>query len=158
MLVTHEHDDHNHVELVTLKSTGTVIREKDMLVNGVYKTRTFMDLLIEAVPAYNKNHNVNECVGYFITVDGVKIYAAGDTSETDFMHTLFAKHIDWAILPTDGVFNMSAKEAARCARIIGAKHSIPVHTKPGELFDEKVAKQFDLPSRVIVHPGEEITL
>jgi L-ascorbate metabolism protein UlaG (beta-lactamase superfamily) len=67
-------------------------------------------------------------------------------------------HLDWAILPIDGIYNMGPEEAAACARIIGAKHTIPVHMKPGNLFDEKMAQAFLAQGRVIARPGEEIAL
>lgn len=159
VLVSHEHFDHNHVDLVTLKNDGTILRSSDMLVAGEYKSVMIKGIKIEATPAYNKNHSRNECVGFLITADNLKIYAAGDTSKTKYMSEKLAKErIDYAILPIDGVFNMDAKEAAECAKIIGAKHSIPVHMKPGALFDEGKANAFRPEGRLILKPGTEITL
>lgn len=160
VLVTHEHQDHNAVNLVIQKKGCMVIREKNVLVNGIYrKIDMGKGITVQAVPAYNSNHDRTECVGYVITVDGIVIYASGDTSYTDYMKdTLSKEHINYALLPCDGVFNMDAKEAARCADIIGAKHVIPVHMKPGALFDQSVADRFTAKNRLIVKPGEEITL
>lgn len=160
ILVTHEHYDHTAVKLVTKKETCRTIRERNLLVNGEYKTTVAGKITIQAVPAYNAHHKRSECVGYVITLeDGMKIYAAGDTSYTDFMNDSLSKmNIDYALLPCDGIFNMDAKEAARCADIIGARHSIPVHTKPGQLFDNKVAAGFTARNRLIMQPGEEIAL
>jgi len=160
ILVTHEHYDHTAVNLVTKKGTCRTIRERNLLVNGEYKTTVAGKITIQAVPAYNAHHNRSECVGYVITLeDGIKIYAAGDTSYTDYMNDSLSKmNIDYALLPCDGIFNMDAKEAARCADIIGARHAIPVHTKPGELFDNKVADGFTARNRLIMQPGEEIAL
>ena len=53
---------------------------------------------------------------------------------------------------------MDAKEAAECAKLVGAKHSIPYHTQVGKLFNEKIADQFSVDTRLIVKPGETITL
>jgi hypothetical protein len=50
------------------------------------------------------------------------------------------------------------KEAIACANLVKAKHSIPYHMAPGKLFDQKKAEQFDVPGRLIVPAGEEITL
>lgn len=159
VLVSHEHFDHNHVDLVTLKNDGTILRSSDMLVAGEYKSVMIKGIKIEATPAYNKNHSRNECVGFLITADDLKIYAAGDTSKTKYMSEKLAKEkIDYAILPIDGVFNMDAREAAECAKIIGAKHSIPVHMKPGALFDEGKANAFRPEGRLILKPGTEIPL
>ncbi|MCK9169325.1 MAG: MBL fold metallo-hydrolase [Treponema sp.] len=160
ILVTHEHYDHTAVNLVTKKTKCRIIRERNLLVNGKYKTAAVGKIKIHAVPAYNSNHNRSECVGYIITLeDGLKIYAAGDTSYTDYMtDSLSRMNIDYALLPCDGIYNMDAGEAARCADIIGAAHAIPVHTKPGELFDNEVAAKFNAKNRLIMQPGEEISL
>jgi L-ascorbate metabolism protein UlaG (beta-lactamase superfamily) len=74
------------------------------------------------------------------------------------METFAAKHLDYAILCGDGIFNMNLKEAAECARIIGAKHNIPVHLKPGALYDRAAAEKWDAPNKLILEPGQEVTL
>lgn len=160
ILVTHEHYDHTAVNLVTKKNVCRIIRARNVLVNGEYKTVTVGKIKIQAVPAYNAHHNRAECVGFVITLeDGIKIYASGDTSYTDYMKdSLSTMKLDYALLPCDGIFNMDAAEAALCADIIGAAHAIPVHTKPGELFDSKVAARFNAKNRLILQPGEEIAL
>ena len=158
VLVTHEHHDHNAVELVTVKEGGRVLRAADMLEAGRYQTRVLGDITVHAVPAYNKNHDRSACVGYLIGVDHKRIYAAGDTSTTDFMEKLAGEHLDYALLPIDGVYNMDGREASRCADIIRAKHAIPIHMKPGGLFDRAVAETFQAEGRIILEPGECITL
>lgn len=159
ILVSHEHRDHNVVELVTLKSEGKIYRSSDLMVNGEYKTIVLNGIKIEATPAYNKNHAKNQCVGFLISLDNLKIYAAGDTSKTNYMSEKLAKDkIDYAILPIDGVYNMDVKEASECAKIIGAKHDIPVHMKPGALFDEETANAFHSKGRMILKPGMEVRL
>lgn len=159
VLVSHEHSDHNHVELVKLKNNGKIYRSHDLLSNGKYLSIVYKDIQVEATPAYNKNHSTDECVGFLITVDNLKIYAAGDTSETRYMSGQLAKEIiDYALLPIDGIYNMDPKEASKCAKIIGAKHSIPIHMKPGELFDENKAKAFHADGKIVLKPGVEINL
>ena len=152
------HHDHNAVELVTVKEGGRVLRAADMLEEGRYQTRVLRDITVHAVPAYNKNHDRSACVGYLIGVDHKRIYAAGDTSTTDFMEKLAGEHLDYALLPIDGVYNMDGREASRCADIIRAKHAIPIHMKPGGLFDRAVAETFQAEGRIILEPGECITL
>lgn len=159
VLITHEHRDHNKLEIITQKENCRVLRSETMIENGSYKHMQIGDIGIEAVPAYNKNHDVNKCVGYVIKVDNVKIYAAGDTSTTEYMETNLAKEdLNYALLPSDGFYNMDVKEAEKCAEIIGAKHAIPIHMKPGELFDIQVAEKFCPDNRLIIKPGEEIEL
>ena len=159
ILVTHEHGDHNQIQLVTKKPGCRVITEREALEGGAYRSVYCCGVSVEAVPAYNRNHDRGECVGYVVTLDGVRVYCAGDTSETAEMATLLpGMKLDYALLPIDGVYNMGPDEAARCAQLIGAKHNIPIHMKPGALFDRACAEAFCAPNRLIVEPGEEIAL
>jgi len=165
VLVTHEHFDHNQLQLIHLAADGVVWREKDFLVGGHHGAKEFRGITIVATPAQNKHHRIDECVGYLIDVDGLTIYCAGDTSTIDFMSTdLAANHVDYAFLPIDGIFNMGPAEASACARIIGATHTIPVHTMPVRDredslgFSEENAAAFDAPGKLVLHPGDEIEL
>jgi L-ascorbate metabolism protein UlaG (beta-lactamase superfamily) len=83
---------------------------------------------------------------------------SGDTSKTAQMEDFAALELDYALFCGDGVFNMNPKEAAECARLVGAKHNILIHLKPGALFDRKKAEKWDAPNKLIVEPGEEIEL
>ena len=159
LLVSHEHPDHNAVGLVTLKPDGKLYRSSDLLKHGRYRSIDERDFHVEATPACNRNHPIDQCVGFLIKVDGLTIYASGDTSETAYMReTLSKAAVDYALLPIDGVYNMGPEEASRCAEIIGAKHSIPVHMKPGALFDAEMANSFHCAGRLILTPGTEIQL
>ncbi|MCL1806227.1 MAG: MBL fold metallo-hydrolase [Oscillospiraceae bacterium] len=158
VLVTHQHGDHNQVQLVTQNPGCRVITNNEALTGGKHQSFSIDGIEIQSVAAGNKNHDPNQCVGYIITLDGVKVYAAGDTSKTGSMESFADMSIDYALLPTDGKYNMGLDEAAECARIIKAKHNVPIHMKPGELFDRDYAEMFCAPNRLIVEPGEEITL
>ena len=163
ILVTHQHGDHNGINLVTQKSDCTVITNDDALKGGKHNTFSIKGIQIEAVEAQNKNHSPQECVGYIINIDGIKLYHPGDTSKTAQMKALSAKGLDYALLPCDGAYNMDAKEAAECAKLIGAKHNIPIHTGPFEngapkIFDRAIAESCLFPNRQIIEPGDEIEL
>jgi L-ascorbate metabolism protein UlaG (beta-lactamase superfamily) len=158
ILVTHGHYDHNAVDLCAKKSDCRTITNVEALHGGRHNTFEVGGILVESVIAKNLMHNPKNCVGYIITLDGIKIYASGDTSKTKQMPEFAARGLDYAILCGDGKFNMSLKEAAECARLIGAKHNIPIHLKPGALFDREKAEEWNAPNKVIVEPGEEITL
>lgn len=159
VLVSHEHHDHNKVELVPQKQGCKVLRSADLLKEGVCGTFREGELSVEATPASNSNHPADQCVGFLITADHVKIYAAGDTSKTDYMaQRLSSENLDYALLPMDGVYNMGAKEASECANIIGARHTIPIHMKPGALFDEETANKLQTSGRLVLRPGTEIHL
>ena len=158
ILVTHQHGDHNQIQKVAKKNTCVIIQNQDALQKDVYKSFKLPGISIQSVPAYNSKHDRKQCVGYILTFDGLKIYAAGDTSTTEEMKEYPAMSIDYALLPIDGIYNMDSAEASAAAELIGAKHAIPIHMAPGELFDAQKAKQFTAKNRLIVKAGEEIEL
>lgn len=158
ILVTHQHGDHNQLQLAAKKPGCIVYQNSDALRNGVYQTTELCGVRVEAVQAYNRNHRKEECVGFLVELDGNLVYFAGDTSRTEQMETFAARKIDYALLPCDGVYNMDLDEASACAELIAARHSIPIHMAPGKLFDRARAERFTGPGRVILEPGEEIEL
>ena len=150
VLVSHEHSDHNQVSRVHLKPDGKVLRAANLIDGASYGGCLAKDVLV-------KNHPKSECVGFLISTGGKKLYFACDTSETEEMKKLRAEQIDYAFLPIDGIYNMNAIEAARCAEIIGAKCNVPVHMKPGALFSQEMAESFHAENRLILRPGQTIT-
>ena len=158
ILVSHQHEDHNQINLITQKPGCTVITNVEALANGKHNTFTLKGLEIEAVEANNKNHPPDQCVGFIITIDGLKLYFSTDTNKTAQMASFAAKKLDYAFLCCDGFYNMGLAEAAECAKLIGAKHNVPVHLKPGELFDRSLAEQFKGHNRLIIEAGEEAEL
>ncbi len=157
ILVTHDHTDHNRIKRCAQKPECRVITNAEALAGGKHNHFDMDGIEIQAVEAANKNHDPEECVGYIITVDGIKIYAAGDTSKTKQMETFAETGLDYALFPGDGFFNMGPEEAAACARIVGAKHNILIHLKPGESI-RKAGEKWGAPNKLIIEPGEEIEL
>jgi L-ascorbate metabolism protein UlaG (beta-lactamase superfamily) len=158
ILVTHGHHDHNKIDLVTQKPGCRVITYAEALAGSKHNSFDIDGIRIEAVEARNILHSPKRCVGYIITLDGVKIYCSGDTSRTKQMGTFAALKFNYVLLPCDGRANMGLREAAECARVIGAKHNIPIHLKPGALFDRERAEKWGAPNKLIVEPGQEIIL
>lgn len=158
VLITHQHEDHNRLDLVPQRTKCRVITEAEAQTNGLYNNFRIKRVSIQAIAAANDYHDPRDGVGYLITINGIKVYIAGDTSETDAMGEMIWQKLDYALLPVDGVHNMDPVNASICAARIGARHSIPIHTKPGELFSMDVARRFDIPGRIILQPGEEIEL
>jgi L-ascorbate metabolism protein UlaG (beta-lactamase superfamily) len=159
ILVTHGHGDHNQVQLVTQKPGCRVITQVEALADGRHNSFDLGGgLIAEAVEAKNLMHDPKHCVGYLITLDGVKLYASGDTSKTAQMMSFAERRLDYAIFCGDGKFNMGLKEAAECAELVGARHNIPVHLKAGALFDRKRADKWDAPNKLIIEPGQELEL
>jgi L-ascorbate metabolism protein UlaG (beta-lactamase superfamily) len=158
ILVTHQHSDHNQVSLCVQKPDCRIITNAEALDGSKHNSFDVNGVHIQAVEASNKNHNPAECVGYIITLDGVKIYACGDTSKTAQMETFADMKLDYAVLCGDGVYNMDLEEAAECAKLIGAKYNIIIHVKPKALFDRERAEQWDAPGKIIIEPNQEINL
>ena len=157
ILVTHGHSDHNRIKKCAQKPGCRVITNEEALASGEHNSFDVGGILIQAVEAGNRNHDPAKCVGYIVTLDGVKVYASGDTSKTRQMETFAALEIDYALFPCDGLFNMGLEEAAECARLVGAKRNIIIHPKPGESIRKK-AGEWDAPGKLALEPGDEIEL
>jgi len=83
---------------------------------------------IEAVPAYNVDKQFHTkasgWVGYIITLDGVRVYHAGDTDRIAEMKEL---RVDVALLPVSGKYVMTADEAVQAALDIRPAVAVPMH-------------------------------
>ena len=158
ILVTHQHSDHNKVQLCAKKQGCRIITNNEALAGGMHNSFDIRGIQIRAVGAKSKMHSPKKCVGYIITLDGVKIYASGDTSKTAQMETFAVLGLDYAIFPGAGLLSMGLKEAAECAKIIGARHNIIIHLQPGALFNRSKAEKWGAPDKLIIEPGEEILL
>ncbi len=157
ILVTHGHEDHKPYYKIKLKEGGVKITHNEALVNGEYQRWEYDGIVIEAVPAGgNEGHPLGYGVGYLVTVDGICLYHAGDTSDVEELHALADKEIDYAFYPIDGQFNMDAVEATDLANTIGATHNIPMHMNnaPGE--DKSV--NFTPEGRLVLQEEETIPL
>jgi len=159
ILVTHGHGDHNQTNLVTKKSTCTTITHVQSNIGGIYQSFNIDGIKIYSVAAYNDNHNINQCVGYVIEFNGIKLYHAGDTDNIPEMTNLADSNITYALLPIDGFFNMSSEEATTAANNIQANFSIPIHTErtPDDYNEENVAL-FIPTNRLLLRHGETIAL
>jgi len=158
VLVTHGHMDHNKLSLIQKKSGCTVISEKESLKGGKHQSFNVGGIGIRAVQAYNSHHDTNKCVGYIVTFGEVSLYISGDTSTTEDMAKLAESRLTCALFPVDGIYNMGPEEASECAKLVGAKYSVPIHSAPGRLFERKQAERFDAPGRVILEPGQTLEL
>lgn len=62
--------------------------------------------------------------GYIFTVDGQRIYIAGDT---DYIPEMKDFKVDIALLPVSGTYVMTAEEAVDAALVMQPKLAIPMH-------------------------------
>lgn len=141
LLVTHEHADHYDAPTLRLLSTpGTqlVINKRcaDMygagqsMANGD-RLQLADDITLEAVPAYNiteghlQYHPKGRDNGYILTLDGLRIYIAGDTEDIPEMQTI--KDIDIAFLPCNQPYTMTPDQLVRAAKAVRPKVLFPYH-------------------------------
>ena len=128
ILVTHEHGDHNKVDIVPKNDGCEILRVKDTInKDGTYNTLTIDEVTVIPVPAENKNHNIKETNGFIIQFDGFTVYHAADTDKLISMADLKQYDVDYAFFPIDGEYNMDAAEAMESAELVGAKHNTPIH-------------------------------
>ncbi len=138
ILITHDHYDHCSPEDVkALQGPKTVIvapSDCAKKLSGNIKTVKAGDKItvegieIEAVPSYNTNKKFhpkdNGWVGYIFTVQGQRIYLAGDT---DYIPEMKNFKVDIALLPVSGTYVMTAQEAVNAALDINPRIAIPMH-------------------------------
>ena len=152
IFVTHSHFDHcsqDDIEKIRVEETITVCPE-DCDVPGEVRLVSAGDSLevkglrIEVVPAYNIEKSFHPkdkgFVGYIITVEGQRIYHAGDT---DLIPEMSEVECDIALLPVSGTYVMAAKEAANAASQIKTKLAIPMHYGGGVIGTEEDAREFE---------------
>ncbi|MGH7495669.1 MAG: MBL fold metallo-hydrolase [bacterium] len=159
VLITHQHSDHNRLNLVKQRAGATVISNFEAIQNNAYQSFTIGNVKVDAVPAYNANHQRSACVGYVVELNGIKLYHAGDTGLINEMADLAARELTYALLPIDGVFTMSPEQATQAASMIQAKFNVPMHTMPTpDTYNDANVARFTPANKVIVRPGQTIAL
>ena len=95
--------------------------------------------------------------GFWINLDGKRIYHAGDTALLTDMQLLRGK-VDLALLPIGDNFTMGPEDAARAVEFIRPKTVIPIHYNTFDLIAQDPeafrAQVGDLARVEIVQPGE----
>ena len=141
ILVTHEHFDHfDRDTIATLRKDGTEIVANPAvqkmlgfgtaLANGESRVLA-KGIKLDAVPAYNTTpghtqfHPKGRDNGYVLTIDGLRIYIAGDTEDIPEMASL--KDIDVAFLPCNQPYTMTPGQVAKAARTVKPKVLFPYH-------------------------------
>jgi len=141
ILVTHEHGDHLDAQaidtltqadtrLILNPSSREILGKGEEIRNGE-RLQLTDDILLEAVPAYNTTpgreqyHPRHRDNGYILTIDGLRIYIAGDTEDIPEMREL--KEIDIAFLPVNQPYTMTVAQAVRAAKMFTPKVLYPYH-------------------------------
>jgi L-ascorbate metabolism protein UlaG (beta-lactamase superfamily) len=137
VLVTHEHRDHfSKDDIAKISRADTVVVAPPsvarQLTGGIVAKPgdklSVSGIAIEVVPAYNPNKQFHPktagYVGYIVTLNGRRIYHAGDT---DLIPEMIQIKADVALLPVSGKYTMTAAEAAEAANTIKPALAIPMH-------------------------------
>ena len=141
ILVTHEHYDHYDSATIALLSKENTQLIMNRRCAEMYGSGTIMvngdllqlsdDISVEAVPAYNTTdghldfHPKGRDNGYILTLDGLRIYLAGDTEDIQEMSDI--EDIDVAFLPCNQPYTMTPEQLVRAARIVKPKVLFPYH-------------------------------
>jgi L-ascorbate metabolism protein UlaG (beta-lactamase superfamily) len=141
IFVTHEHQDHFDKEaikqlthantrFITNRRCADMAGNGEVMANGDQKDLG-QGITVEAVPAYNitegrtQFHPKGRDNGYILTLDGLRIYIAGDTEDIPEMANIH--DIDIAFFPCNQPFTMTPDQLARAARIVKPKVLFPYH-------------------------------
>ena len=145
VFVTHDHYDHfseEDLKKVCCADTVLVVPEamaekakaaagsvkeiRTVRPNGTYEV---CGIPFETVPSYNYppkpfHPEAAQWVGYIVTVNGKRIYVAGDTDATEEARGV---RCDIALVPIGGKYTMDAAEAAALINDMKPEYVIPVH-------------------------------
>lgn len=141
IFVTHEHFDHldtaavklltsDNTQLVTNQRCAEMLGYGTVMANGDVLQLTD-DITVEAVPAYNTTeghlqfHPKGRDNGFILTLDGLRIYIAGDTEDILKMNEI--KDIDIAFLPCNQPYTMMVEQLLNAARMVKPKVLFPYH-------------------------------
>ena len=148
VIVTHEHGDHfdkkaiadlmdkGTTQIVTNARCAEMLGYGTVMANG--DTATILgDVRLDAFPAYNYTegrtqfHPKGRDNGFVLTMDGLRIYIAGDTEDIPEMAEL--KDIDIAFLPVNQPYTMTVEQCVRAAKTISPRVLVPYHFSQTDL-------------------------
>ena len=141
LFLTHEHGDHfdkEAIKLLTGEKTQLVMNKRCAEMYGgpcavLYNNQsaTLGDINVDAVPAYNNSegrtqfHPKGRDNGYILTIDGLRIYIAGDTEDIPEMQDI--KDIDIAFMPCNQPYTMTTEQLVKAAKTVKPKVLFPYH-------------------------------
>ena len=147
IFVTHEHGDHydptaldalqgDHTRFITNARCAEMRGAGEVMANGDSKTLRD-DVKVDAVPAYNYTegrtqfHPKDRDNGYVFTIDGLRIYVAGDTEDIPEMAAI--KDVDIAFLPVNQPYTMTVDQCVAAAKVLQPKVLSPYHFSQTDL-------------------------
>ncbi|MBN1956260.1 MAG: MBL fold metallo-hydrolase [Anaerolineae bacterium] len=143
VLVSHEHFDHcSPNDVARISGPETIVLAGGTAADQIPGARrirpgdrlTLDEVEVEAVPAYNLTKfrspgvpfhpRESEHVGFIVTIDGVRVYFAGDTDAIPEMADI---DCDVALLPISGTYVMTVEEAMEAAQTLQPQVVVPMH-------------------------------
>ncbi len=172
--ITHDHEDHFSdafplakrdnatvvaMHEIAVKAAEQGLTAEGMNIGGTINVRGAEFTMVLAVHSSYSGHPA----GYIITLDGKRIYHAGDTGLTRDMEIIGELYTpDLSFLPIGSRYTMDIVQAAKAVEYIKTKRVIPIHyntwppieADPDE-FKRLVGKRADV---IILKPGESYEL
>ncbi|HEY8417688.1 MAG TPA: metal-dependent hydrolase [Limnochordales bacterium] len=185
IVLTHGHADHVGDAVAIAQRTGALIVAPVELANWISKqgaprvhgmnfggSRQFDFGHLKMVPAWHSSSvdgpngpiYLGNPAGFILTLGGVSVYHAGDTSLFGDMELIGRRHrIDVALLPIGDNYTMGPEDAAYAVELIKPRWVIPIHYNTFPVIQQdphafaRLAEQAGARCQVLA-PGEEWTV
>lgn len=151
ILITHEHGDHFNADTLAALNRDSTRLITNPAVHGMLaadlqakatqmangENATVGEMGIEAVPAYNMTadrlnyHPPGRDNGYLLTIDGRRVYIAGDTEDTPEMRSM--KDIDISFVPMNLPYTMDIDQASSAVIEFAPKIVYPYHYQTSDI-------------------------
>ena len=182
ILVTHGHSDHVGDTIAIAKRSGAMVVANFEICNwlgqqGVEKShaqhigggfnypwgRLQLTLALHGSSMPDGSYGGNPC-GLLLTLEGKRIYHAGDTGLFSDMKLIGEGGVDLAILPIGDNFTMGPDDALRAVQFIQPRQVVPIHYDTFPLISQDPrawaarVEALTLSRTVVLDPGEIMEL
>ncbi len=182
ILVTHGHGDHLGDTLAIAKRTGASVVANAEIARWLGKQELSthaqhlggghsysfgylkLTLALHGSSLPDGSDGGNPAGFLLTTVDGQKIYIAGDTGLFGDMKLIGEEGVDLAVLPIGDNYTMGPDDALRAVKLLSPKHVVPYHYNTGDLIQQDAnawARRVEKETGAKVHvlkPGETFVL
>ncbi len=143
ILVTHSHYDHLDAEAIDAvkgvdipiicdKTSADILSREVLMMSHGSEVKPIDGIKVEGVAAYNYSPDrtqfhpqSREDCGYILTIDGTRIYIAGDSENTPEMKSV--KGVDVAFLAVNQPYTMTVEQAVDAVKAIKPRIFYPYH-------------------------------
>ncbi len=181
ILVTHGHNDHLGDTVGIAKRSGAITisnveisiwlekqgLDAQGLRSGEARTYPFGSVMLtQAVHGNNlpDGSEAGQPAGFMITLEGKKLYIAGDTHLFDEMTELGQQALDWAVVPIGGFYTMDPDQALQAVKLLAPRNVIPYHYNTWDKIKQsphawavRVEKETTTEANVL-RPGERFNI